>query len=143
MRGKLFASMIRKNISWFDSKTRAPGVLTTCLTQDVPLLNGLTAESLGILLEALFGITISCAICFIFSWQLGFIAGVLSPLMILGGLGMGKLQWKTGYAEGQTNQANALLNDVILNYRTVISFGEKNVQFILEKYDDLLIEPHK
>jgi len=36
-----------------------------------------------------------------------------------------------------------LLNDVILNYRTVISFGEKNVQFILEKYDDLLIEPHK
>jgi len=36
-----------------------------------------------------------------------------------------------------------LLNDVILNYRTVISFGEKNVQFILEKYDDLLIEPHR
>jgi ATP-binding cassette subfamily B (MDR/TAP) protein 1 len=91
MRGKLFAAMIRKNVAWFDSKSRAPGVLTTSLTQDVTLLNGLTAESLGIMLEALFGITFSCIICFVFSWQLGIVAGVLSPLMILGGLGMGKL----------------------------------------------------
>jgi len=69
----------------------------------VTLLNGLTAESLGIMLEAVFGVIISIAICFMFSWQLGFIAGALSPLMILGGLGMGKLQWKTGYSENQTN----------------------------------------
>ena len=74
-------------------------MLTNFLTQEVTFLNGLTAESMGILLEAVFGVAISCLICFIFSWQLGFIAATLSPFMILGGLGMGKLQWKTGYAE--------------------------------------------
>ena len=40
-------------------------------------------------------------------------------------------------------QANALLSDIIINYRTVISFGDKNVQFILDRYCDLLIIPHK
>ncbi len=96
IRERLFSAIIRKNVSWFDSKTRAPGVLTTCLTQDVTLLNGLTAESFGIMIEAFFGLTFSCIICFVFSWQLGIVATALSPLLVLGGLGMGRLQWKTG-----------------------------------------------
>jgi hypothetical protein len=29
-----------------------------------------------------------------------------------------------------------------MNYRTVISFGEKNLQFILNRYSDLLVVPH-
>lgn len=40
-------------------------------------------------------------------------------------------------------QANALLNDLIMNYRTVISFGEKNVQFMLTRYYELLAVPHQ
>jgi ABC-type transport system involved in Fe-S cluster assembly fused permease/ATPase subunit len=39
-------------------------------------------------------------------------------------------------------QANALLSDIIINYRTVISFGDKNMQFILKRYGELLIIPH-
>lgn len=91
MRERLFSAIIRKNVSWFNSKSRAPGVLTTCLTQDVTLLNGLSAESFGILLEAFFGLTFSCIICLLFSWQLGIVATVLSPLTVLGGFGTGKL----------------------------------------------------
>ena len=30
-----------------------------------------------------------------------------------------------------------------MNYRTVISFGDKNVQFILKKYAELLEVTHK
>ena len=29
-----------------------------------------------------------------------------------------------------------------MNYRTVVSFGEKNLQFILDRYSDLLVVPH-
>ena len=36
-----------------------------------------------------------------------------------------------------------MLSDVIINYRTVIAFGEKNLEFILDRYNDLLIIPHK
>lgn len=31
----------------------------------------------------------------------------------------------------------------MINYRTAISFGEKNVDFILQRYNDLLIVPHE
>ena len=33
--------------------------------------------------------------------------------------------------------------DVILNYKTVISFGEKNIDSILERYVSLLEEPKR
>ena len=32
VREKLFASIVKKNIAWFDSKNRAPGILTNFLT---------------------------------------------------------------------------------------------------------------
>lgn len=39
--------------------------------------------------------------------------------------------------------SNALLSDIIMNYRTIISLGEKNVDAILEKYYRLLEEPNR
>lgn len=41
------------------------------------------------------------------------------------------------------DKSNALLSDVILNYRTVISFGQKNVDQINEKYEKLLEAPQE
>ena len=40
-------------------------------------------------------------------------------------------------------KSNALLTDVILNYRTIVSFGEKNIKKIIQKFESLLIEPSK
>lgn len=60
--------MLHKEISWFDTKNRAPGILTNILTQEIGQLNGLTAESFGIAVEAMLGLVFSISICFIFSW---------------------------------------------------------------------------
>lgn len=40
-------------------------------------------------------------------------------------------------------ESNALLSDVILNYRTVISFGEKNIDFLMSKFINLLDQPKR
>jgi len=56
------------------------------------------------------------------------------PFVIVGGIVMSKLQWKRNTAarsaglkeKGEQDpyqKANALLSDMIINYRTVISFG--------------------
>jgi len=63
--------------------------------------------------------------------------------MVIGGLGMSKLQFNAKEVDESFKQANSLLSDIIINYRTAISFGEKNVDFILERYNDLLIVPHE
>jgi hypothetical protein len=71
------------------------------------------------------------------------------PLLVVGVVAMSRLQWgnKGGKSAGSTKEAdeyekaNALLSDVILNYRTVVSFGDKNIQEIVKKFESLLIEP--
>lgn len=40
-------------------------------------------------------------------------------------------------------KASALMSDVIMNYRTVISFGDKNVKTVVAKFEYLLEEPSK
>lgn len=73
----------------------------------------------------------------------------VSPVLLVGVVAMSRLQWgnKGGKAAGSTKEAdayeksNALLTDVILNYKTVISFGDKNVKQIIQKFEDLLVEP--
>ena len=63
--------------------------------------------------------------------------------MVLGGLGMAKLQFNQNAVEDAYKQANSLLSDIIINYRTVISFGTKNVDMILARYNELLVIPRE
>ena len=78
-------------MGWFDSKSRAPGILTNMISEDIGLVNGLTTETIGIAAEAALGLFFSCMICFIFSWQLAVVVSGTSPFMVLGGLGISKL----------------------------------------------------
>ena len=93
LRVKLFESILRKNIGWFDSKNRAPGIITNIIIEDINSINGLTTEYFGIVVEAALGLFFSCLICFIFSWRLAIVVTLTSPLMVLGGLGISKLQF--------------------------------------------------
>ena len=36
-----------------------------------------------------------------------------------------------------------MLSDIILNYKTIIGFGQKSVDMILDKYSALLVIPKK
>lgn len=56
---------------------------------------------------------------------------------------MSKLQFNQRSVDDAYKQANALLSDIIMNYRTVVSLGEKNVEYLLAKYGDLLVIPHR
>ena len=91
LRIRLFEAILRKHVGWFDNKERAPGILTNIITEDISSVNGLTTEAIGIMVESFLGIFVSCLICFIFSWQLAIIITLISPFMVLGGLGMAKL----------------------------------------------------
>ena len=93
LRIMLFESILRKHIGWFDNKDRAPGVLTNIITEDISSVNGLTTEAIAILIEAFLGLVVSCGAVFIFSPSLGIVVTCLTPFMVLGGLGMAKLQF--------------------------------------------------
>ena len=113
------------------------------LTENISSVNGLTTEATGVILEAALGLIVSCAFCFFFSPQLAVVVVLLCPFMVLGGLGISKLQFNQKSSDESYKAANALLSDIILNYKTIIGFGQKNVDMILERYSELLIIPRQ
>ena len=139
----LFESILYKHIGWFDNKDRAPGILGNIIQEDISQLNGLTSETYAVALEAILGLILSSTLCLYFSWQVGLIAIILSPMMVIGGFFMSSFQWGQGKVDDGYEESNALLSDIIMNYKTIISLGEKNVDFILEKYHRLLEEPNQ
>jgi len=139
VRFALYKGIIYKNIAWFDNKDRAPGILSSVLSEDIGALNGMTTEHLAILLEAALGLIIGVIIAMVHTWKMGLIALSLCPFVFLGGIMTSRLAWKVKPSNKQDknaqddpyNKSNALLSDIIMNYRTVIGFGEKNVDYLL------------
>jgi ABC-type multidrug transport system fused ATPase/permease subunit len=52
VRVMLYKSLIYKQVSWFDRKEKAPGILTNILSEDITNLNGLTTETLATIVES-------------------------------------------------------------------------------------------
>jgi ABC-type multidrug transport system fused ATPase/permease subunit len=155
----LFKSLIYKEVSWYDRKDKAPGVLSNILSEDITNLNGLTTEGVATLTEAFLSLAVGILVSAIYEWRMALVCLGATPLVLVGGMLMSRLQWSK--AGGGPNakaasqdlagktlldpyaESNALLSDVILNYRTIISFGQVNIDFIMSKYEKLLEGPAK
>jgi ATP-binding cassette subfamily B (MDR/TAP) protein 1 len=136
VRTQLFTSLIHKQVNWFDRKDRAPGVLSNILSEDITNLNGLTTETIGTLLESFLALVVGISVAAFYEWRMSIVCFLATPFVLLGGLLMAKLGWNNrpgaknvkDKKEDPYEASNALLSDLILNYRTVISFGKENVE---------------
>jgi ABC-type multidrug transport system fused ATPase/permease subunit len=153
VRNLLYRSIMFKHLAWFDRKERAPGILSNVISEDISVLNGLTTEHLAILIEAYGGLVIGAIISLFFTWKMGLVTLAFAPFITLGGILMSRLAWKVkankasnsdgkNMMEDPYQMSNALLSDILINYRTVIGFGEKNMDYLLERFDALLEEPN-
>ena len=141
LRIDLFKGIIYKQVSWFDNKDKAPGILSNVLSEDVNALNGLTSEHIATLLEAGLNLVVGIILSFIYTWRMALVSTAVSPLLVIGAILMSRMQnklrsgGKTSMEEKTKDdpykKSNALLSDIIMNYRTVISFGEKNVDYLM------------
>ena len=131
LRLDLLEGVLYKQISWFDREERAPGILTNIMAENITELNGMSTELLVTIVEVIFSLAFSCAFGIFLCWQQGILCLLLSPIAIGAGLASARLHFgrKGGKRRGEEKQvddyekSNALLSDVILNYRTVMSFG--------------------
>lgn len=128
-----------KNVYWFDRKSRAPGILSVVFSEDITKLNGLSTEIIATLGEMFFCLTIGMSISAFFQWRMTLICIAITPMVMFGGFFMSKLKWKQDHAKPDQkgmdkltdksgdpyDESNALLSDVITNYRTVISFRKR------------------
>lgn len=142
VRKLLIRQVLHKQLSWFDRQTRAPGVLTAIFAEDISQLNGMTTETIIVMLEAcmimLIGIVIGC----FYSWEVVGISLLCSPFMFVGYWATAKISSKgTKVEQDSYANANALLSEVVLNYKTVKAFGDKNTEYIFDRYCSLMEAP--
>lgn len=137
IRKVLYASIMRKNIGWFDDRENAPGILTSSMAQDTAVLNGVSTESLASIAESIFALVTGISIGFYYCWQLALVCLGCVPLMALGSFFQARFS-KQAQEESDDNaqEANMLAGDAILNYRTVASFAQE--EKIIKKYEELL-----
>ena len=153
VRLELLKGIIYKQISWFDSDQKAPGVLTNLLSSDITALNGMTTQTLSLMVNAYTSIGLALVLALVFEWRTAIFAFCASPIIGVGAFGLNKLSWNGRAARSNNdeligadstndfNKANALLSDIILNYKTVISFGDENVNSLIDEFELLLIKP--
>ena len=150
IRLELFSETLHKQISWFDRQERAPGVITSVFSENMEALRGMTTETLVKYFESIFTFIIGLIAGIIFCPEQTLVLVTLSPIMVGSMLCWSRLQWKKNEKGTETTldsitdsyeKSNALLSDLILNYRTVISFGQTNIKQINRKFSDLLVPP--
>ena len=98
----------------------------------------MTSEVLVTLFEVGCVCTLGLAGGIYFCWQAAVLCFLLSPIMIIGMYMMSTMQWgnkggrmkQHGDSIDNYEKSNALLSDLIINYRTIISLGQKNVDKI-------------
>ena len=93
VRKDLVRGIIYKQLCWFDNESRAPGVLTNVMSEDINALNGMTTETVSTLVEAVLGLTLGLLLAMTFNWRMALLCMAVVPLMIVGVVAMSRLQW--------------------------------------------------
>lgn len=75
---------MHKNVSWFDSKDKAPGILVNIFTEDIANLNGLTTENFFMILETTLCIISGIAASAYYDWRMALICIINLPFILLG-----------------------------------------------------------
>ncbi len=124
IRKKLYRKILEKHQGFFDHQENAPSILTSTLSSDAQLINGVSTEGLGSILESICAILVGITIGFVFSWRMAVVCIGISPFMALTGyMGAKRSQGLSNDVDQSQSAANLLAGDAIMNYRTVISFA--------------------
>ncbi|KAM7540742.1 hypothetical protein Aperf_G00000040567 [Anoplocephala perfoliata] len=121
VRGKLFKSILKQEIGWFDKPENQPGVLTARLASDAPSLEKISGTHLGVMVEACSLVIASIAIACSYSWRLTLVNLAFFPFLILASI----LQLKDlSGIEWRRHMAGVSVAQEAMNaHRVVTSFG--------------------
>ncbi|CAI2166259.1 12008_t:CDS:10 [Funneliformis geosporum] len=86
IRSMSFAAILRQDISFFDDESHNVGALTSALSLDATLVNGIAGVTFGTILQVSTTLVSVLIIAFIFGWKLTLVCLVCIPLLVGSGL---------------------------------------------------------
>eukprot|EP01114_Cavostelium_apophysatum_P016898 TRINITY_DN48_c0_g1_i1.p1 TRINITY_DN48_c0_g1~~TRINITY_DN48_c0_g1_i1.p1 ORF type:complete len:1280 (-),score=427.38 TRINITY_DN48_c0_g1_i1:235-4074(-) len=140
IREMAFNSIIRQEISYFDSEKHSTGILTSHLASEATLVGQLVGINFALTVQNIWTLITGLVIAFYYGWKLTLVVLAASPLMAFGqamqAFTMKNFTQKTQEAY---SKANEVATESIANMRTVASFTQE--QQCLYKYSERLEEP--
>ncbi|KAM3147561.1 hypothetical protein pb186bvf_000368 [Paramecium bursaria] len=128
LRQATYRKLLRMPISYFDLPKNNAGTLTSRLSVDCKLIQGLTSTILGINLQNIGSMICGLVIAFEASWALTLIMLALSPLAFLGGVLQAQfLQGFSDLTDEAYKDSGNLIMEAVTNIRTVVSFGNEDI----------------
>ena len=86
LRKEVYKKLVRMPVSYYDLTENNPGALASKLTTDAKLIQSLTTENFGLLLQNIGSCFTGLFIGFYYSWKISLVMIGLSPVLILIGI---------------------------------------------------------
>ncbi|CAK64833.1 unnamed protein product (macronuclear) [Paramecium tetraurelia] len=123
-----YRKLLRMPIAYFDIPKNNAGTLTSRLSVDCKLINGLTSSILGINIANVGALICGIVISFIASWQMTLIMLGLAPMSYIGGILQTQfLQGFSDLTDEAYKDSGNLIMEAVTNVRTVVSFGNEEI----------------
>lgn len=82
-------------MSFFDEKLNGTGALTARLSDDADKIQGLTALSMGSIIQLVSSMCVALGLAFYYSWQMTLVVLATLPFFALGGIIESKMAWSS------------------------------------------------
>ncbi|CAF3925575.1 unnamed protein product [Rotaria sp. Silwood1] len=142
LRSKIFHTILRQEIGYFDDPNNNTGALCTRLATEASAVQSATGIRIGLILQSFASLGVGIIVAFVFSWQFTLVILGFVPLLIVGGL------LKSYLITGFSSKDKKLFEDVgkvtvesIQNIRTVVQLTKED--HFYEKYCSFLEIPYQ
>ncbi len=127
LRQRLYASLVRQEIAFFDA--HRTGELTNRLASDTTVVQSAATVNLSMLLRYLITVLGAVAILFWSSWRLTLVMLALVPLAVVGGLVYGRIVRKLSRrVQDALAQATEVAEETLGGVRTVRAFAREDAE---------------
>lgn len=128
IRIKMFKTIIRQEISWYDDLDNRSSFLCTRLATVPQMCQGLTTDSVNILSRALSGIGVAFVVSIVLNWKMALLLLIFVIITFVAGIVHGNTLYSTKSGkESDTDRGGRLVIECSENIRTVASLAESNI----------------
>ncbi|KYQ88935.1 ABC transporter B family protein [Tieghemostelium lacteum] len=137
-----FRSIIKQDVGWFDLPENSTGKLTNSLATDATLVQGMTSQRLGLVVQNIVSAVAGLVIAFVAGWKLTLV--VLACVPIIAFAGKVEMDFFQGFShKNKEAYGNSIqvATEAIGGIRTVSSFTCEDK--VMDKFKDCLKKPLK
>ncbi|XP_050298459.1 ATP-dependent translocase ABCB1 [Anthonomus grandis grandis] len=124
IRSKMFESLLRQEIAYFDRKSNGVGALCSKLSNEAAQVQGATGQRIGAIMNSLACFVLCVGLSFYYQWKLALVALAFFPI-ILAAVFMQRRQTSEENEDYKKSlqKSTKIAVEAVGNFRTVVSLG--------------------